>query len=133
MVDWVTPAISFCAAVIGVYTAHMFTSRRDLAAKRRELETKHLIDIWNDVEVANRAKTIEEAEKLERAIANIQLFGTEEMMSLAEEIGNSLKTTQAAETTNLQKVLRDTLRSRLGLPSTKRDYFMLTINPRRNK
>jgi hypothetical protein len=129
MVDWVTPAISFCAAVVGVYTAHIFTSSRDRASKRRELETKYLIEIWNDLDAAGNPKNMAESMRMERAISNIQLFGSEEMIIAAR--ANAIEFAKTGTTDNLPilNLLRNKLRSDLGLDPTKQKYIALRIRP----
>jgi hypothetical protein len=126
--DWITPFTSFCAVLFGVMAAHFFTSRRDLASKRRDLVTKHLVDIWNDLDAAGNPKDRSDSIRMERAISNIQLFGTEEMIRIAR--ANTLEFSAKGTTDNLQllNLLRSQLRSELGLTPTSQKYVALRIS-----
>jgi hypothetical protein len=126
--DWSTPVISFCAAIGGGFVAHFLSLFRDRSTKRRELVTKYLVEIWNDLDAAGNPKDKSDSVRMERAISNIQLFGTEEMIRTAR--ANALEFSAKGTTDNLQllDLLRSQLRSELGLTPTSQKYIALRIN-----
>jgi hypothetical protein len=122
-----TGLVSLGSALVGGAFVHFLAGRRDKEAKRRELVTKHLIDIWNDLDIAGNPKSFADSTRMERAISNIQLFGTEQMIKMAR--ANALEFSAKGKTDNLEILssLRDELRTELGLSPTSQKYLALRI------
>jgi hypothetical protein len=126
---WGAPILSFISAILGGLVAHFLSIYRDRASKRRELQTKYLIDIWNDLDAAGNPKDKSDSLRMERAITNIQLFGSEEMIVAAR--ANAIEFAKTGTTDNLPvlNLLRKKLRSDLGLDPTEQKYIALRIMP----
>lgn len=110
-------------AVIGWIVAHYFTSRRDMANKRREIQTQYLIDAYRKIDSAIEPAqyTREWCESLQSSFSEIQLFGTKQQIELAHEFAEILLAQEKINQNLLNKLLhnlRTSLRSELGLEST---------------
>jgi hypothetical protein len=123
-----TAAVSLFSAVLGGLLAHVLSIRRDQNARRRELVTKHLIEIWRDLDAAGRPRNPKDLLKLEQVISDIQLFGSEAMIEMARNAANEMSAAQTTDTTKLLTSLRDALRAELGLQATAQKYVALRIS-----
>ena len=103
-------------AIVGWYAVHQLASRRDLAAKRRELQIGYLIEAYRRLEGAtNRAFDRDAAAKLESAVADIQLFGSPEQVELARAFARDFAANRTASVERLMASLRNDLRHKLAL------------------
>jgi hypothetical protein len=121
--------ITTAVVVVGWYVAHYLTVRRDQANKRRDLRVQYLIEAYRRLEFAgNRPLTEKIAPEFERAVADIQLFGTPKQVELAQAfaLGFAEKGTHPLDP--LLNELRQELRRELNLepvqPSIK--YLRIT-------
>lgn len=110
-------------AVIGWVVAHYFTSRRDMANKRREIQTQYLIDAYRKIDSAIEPAqyTRKWCESLQSSFSEIQLFGTKQQIELAHEFADILLSQEKINQNVLKKLLhnlRTSLRSELGLEGT---------------
>ncbi len=119
--DYLKIAVTVTLAVIGWIVAHFFTVRRDLASKRRELSTAHLIDAYRILtnEVSHRDLNHDRNMKLENILSDIQLFGSVEQVQLARQLAEDVAAGHVFELDPLINSLRDDLRSQLGLTRVK--------------
>jgi hypothetical protein len=131
--DWFTPSISFLAAIIGGFVAHYLSISRERASKRRELVTKHLIEIWNDFEIALAAENMSELKKYERAMSNIQLFGSKKLIELAKSFNANWIAGKSADSTDLRNNLRAELRKELGLDIASEEIWQSKFRTRQSK
>jgi hypothetical protein len=115
-------------AIIGGVIVHVLAIRRDRDTKRRELVTKHLIEIWSDLDAAGQPRNNSDVLKMEQAVSNIQLFGSEEMIGMARAAAIEMSTAHTTNVTRLLTNLRDALRSELGLSATTQKYIALRIS-----
>jgi hypothetical protein len=123
-----TAVVSLISAGIGGALTYVLSIRRDQSARRRELVTKHLIEIWRDLDVAGQPRDPKDVLKLEQVVSDIQLFGSEEMIKMAREAATEMSAKHSTDTTKLLTTLRDALRSELGLPATSQKYVALRIS-----
>lgn len=108
--------ITAFVVVIGWYVAHYLTAKRDQANKRRDLRVKYLIEAYRRLEfVGNRPLTNEVAPEFEKAVADVQLFGTPRQVELAQAfaLGFAEKGTHPLDP--LLNELRQELRKELNL------------------
>jgi Tfp pilus assembly protein PilO len=78
--------VTTVVAIVGWYAAHRLSAARDRANKRRELRVQYLIEAHRRLENAsNRPDLRVVASEFEKAIADIQLFGTPRQVALARE------------------------------------------------
>lgn len=72
---------SLCVAAIAAVMAHRFTSRRDLANRRKDLRTQYLLSAYRAVSASmNRdlRQSAQDARALEQGLSDIQLLGSRE-------------------------------------------------------
>lgn len=115
-------------AIFGWYVAHKLSSRRDLANKRRELRVQYLIDAYRRLEYAgNRPLTKELAPEFEKAIADVQLFGTLTQLQLSKEFALGFAENGTYPLDSLLNELRNDLRKELDLESARSNITYLRI------
>lgn len=108
---------------------HLFSSRRDRENRRREQRVEYLVSAFRGLAKANHhPRLYEVAEELERAIADLQLFGTPEQITLARKFATELGTTGEADMDDLLNELRNSLRSELGRQPVSGNVVWLKIH-----
>ena len=120
-------------AFAGWWMGYWTSLRRDRAAKKRDLRIQYLIEAYRRLEDAsNRIHPSRENEKaLESAIADIQLFGSEEQVELAIAFALDLAGHRGASVDALLESLRSDLRKQLDLgviPGKKHIYESTLTN-----
>ena len=130
--------ITSIIAILGWFTAHLLSSNRERAAKRREMRVHYLLDAWRRLENAsNRYKNSRSAD-LESAIADIQLLGSDRQISLAHKFVENFVENKHALLDELLNDLRFDLRKELRLPTASKKIKHLRIitdsenNPNKN-
>jgi hypothetical protein len=125
------PAVSsLVGAIIGSAITHLLTVRRDRDQRRREFKLKYLIEAWKNLEIGSRNETDvhRKSEVLEKAVADIQLFGSPGQIEMADTWARDMVNKQKGDTTPLLKNLQDSLRQELGLPKSPR-FFLFRLTP----
>ena len=84
--------VTIFLAVVGWYIGHYFTTKRDVKNKQRELVTEHLIHAYRIIttEVSHRKESEERNIKLENLLSDIQLFGSDEQIALANKLADDV-------------------------------------------
>lgn len=122
-------AVSALVALAVVGLTHLFTSRRDLANKRREQRISYLVGAFRLLAKANHHPRLYEiAGEVQQAVADIQLFGTPKQVAMAREFAMELGTKQAADIDGLLVALRDDLRAELGAEVIPDGFVWLRID-----
>ncbi len=130
---WQTAIVSIFSAFIGGFFVHFLATRRDRDSKRRELVTKHLIELWRKIDsqntVANNAVGAPEHDPSGWAqiVGDIQLFGSEEQVELTHKFANGYANQNTSDTTELLESLKHGLRNELGLSKLKQNYFWFRV------
>jgi len=107
--------IPAAVSLVVVALSHLFTSHRDREARRRDQRVDYLVSVFRALSRANHhPRLYEVADDLERAIADVQLFGTPEQVRLIQKFAIDLGTEKHAEMDALLNELRDSLRRELG-------------------
>lgn len=120
----------FFVAIIGGLVAHWLTIWRDRRNKRKEQRIQYLIEAYRRLSKASHHPRLYEiAEEVQSAVNDIQLFGTEKQIRLAEKFAFDLANNKVAQADELFGELRDDLRSELKLPKTPSKFFSLRIQP----
>lgn len=104
--------------MIGWAVTHNFTRRRDVQNKKREIITGYLIEAYRNIEDGcGRGKQItdEQKRKMEKAIADIQVFGSKEQVSAAKRFAETMNKDSFADPRDLLVGLRGALRKELEL------------------
>jgi hypothetical protein len=115
-------------ALVVVALTHVFTSARDRENKRREQRISYLVGVFRALCKANNHPRLHEvAEEVEQAVADIQLFGTPEQVTLVQQFATDLGTKKSAEMNALLASLRDSLRQEIGAARTEGRVVWLRI------
>jgi hypothetical protein len=142
---WQTGLVSVFSAAIGGVIVHLSASRRDREIKRRDLVTKHLIELWQKIDLQNIIATqaVGAPEPDPKAwpdiVANIQLFGSDAQIQMMHKFVQEFHGQKISDTTDLLNDLRDSLRKELGLEKPQQPYFWfrihkkISISPTENK
>ncbi|MCE0499477.1 MAG: hypothetical protein LV481_16165 [Methylacidiphilales bacterium] len=114
--------------VMGWYVVHRLTTARDLANKRRELRVGYLIEAYRRLEnISNRDPEEVIASELERAVADIQLFGSLSQVALVREFCLGFVEKRIFSLDPLLNDLRNDLRRELNLESVSSNVVFLRI------
>ena len=129
--DYLKIFVTVALAVIGWLTAHIFTERRTLAAKRRDISLEHLIDAYRILtnEISHRTLDLERNRKLENLLSDIQLFGSKEQVDLARALAKEVAAGQSFELDPLINNLRDDLQNQLRLDPVVGNVKWLRFGP----
>jgi hypothetical protein len=118
--------------VLSGFFVHWLTRRRDEEKRRKELVLPHLIQALRDLEESARDESSvhKKKELLEKATADIQVFGSPYQIRLTHELIDKIVKTDTISPTDLVHSLRDDIRRNLGLHSAdaKFVWFRLTIS-----
>ena len=102
--------------IVGWFVGNYFSTKRAEVNKRRDLSTKFLIDAYRTLTIkVSHRKGEERFSELEKLIADIQLFGSEEQVNLVKELVNTVATGSDADLDQLINSLRKSLRKELSL------------------
>lgn len=117
--DYLKIFITVALAVIGWLIGHYFTTKRDIANKRRELVINHLIEAYRIItnEISHRDESEERNIKLENLLSDIQLFGSSEQILIATKLADDVAAGGVFELNELIISLRNNLRKELNLPA----------------
>lgn len=127
---WQTALVSLIAAVIGGFITHILSVRQDREEKRRELLSKNLVGIWNDLERTGEVQASDSREvlsPLEGAVSGIQLFCTEHTVQIANKLVFDIKEGKTTNTSELMLSLRAELREVLGLKAINQPFITFRL------
>lgn len=106
-------------AILGWLAGHALNVQRDRQNKRRDIRVQYLIEAYRHLEAGTCRGPIHETEfgkGFESAIADIQLFGTDEQARMAKELATAIATRQEhVSAGTLLMSLRNALRQELNL------------------
>jgi hypothetical protein len=120
--------ITAIVAILGWAVIHRLSMRRDLVNKRRELRVQYLIEAYRRLEfVGNRPLTRELGPEFEKAIADVQLFGTPRQVELAREFALGFAKSGTHALDPLLNELRNNLRNELNLEPVQGNITYLRI------
>jgi len=108
---FVTTIVAFC----GAYLAHLLSARRDRANARRDRRIEFLIDAYRKLEFISNRASLDDAAPIEKAIADIQLFGSAKQVQAAQAFVSEFAATRSASLDILLEELRKDLRAELQL------------------
>ena len=110
--------ITTCVAIGGWIVGHRLNIARDRESKHRDIRLKYLIEAYSGLENFVGRKppfAADKVESLQKAIASIQLFGTESQIDLLERCFAEKRETGSGDLNPIIDKLRVDLRSELGL------------------
>lgn len=125
----VTSAVTGTLTIAGWAVAYFIALKQYTATKRQEARVTYLLEVWRKLEASAERKEVRTNQEidaynrsLETAIADIQLFGTKEQISLANKFIDEMITTGLGNTTPLVTLLREDLRKELRLDPPSEGY-----------
>jgi type II secretory pathway pseudopilin PulG len=108
--------IAIISALVAGIVSCLFGIVLDREQKRRDVQTQYLLEAYRNLELAGRNElTSENAARIERAIADIQLLGTPKQIELAQCFASDFAGTGGAQIDHLLLELRTELRKELHL------------------
>jgi len=120
--------------IAGWGVTYVLSLKKSARDKKREVITEYLINAWRTLESASNRSDISYNVKLETAIADIQLLGTQKQIELAQQFAVQMSQTGRGDSLELLIQLREDLRKELKLKPTERNLKILRlIRPRANK
>lgn len=122
----ITLIITALVAIAGWFFTHRFSLNREREAKRREMIVRYLINAWRMLESNAQRDKISNLE-IESAIADIQLFGTNNQIELAHKVADNLVNESGANLNDLLETLRSNLRGELKLEAAEKKIRYLRI------
>lgn len=123
--------ISVTAIIISVvswFVLHSLSKKRDFINKKKEIRINYLIEAWRILEDSSNRNDCTKLNNTERAIADIQLFGTKAQINLAQKFTKEMSETNSAECLDLLIELRKELRKELRLEPVDDKFLFLRIH-----
>lgn len=115
--------------IVGWKVAHKQQLERDIEAKRLEMRIQYLIEAYRRLEFSsNRPLTPQLVPDFERAIADIQLFGSVEQVVMVQKIAKDFADKGTADLNLLLRDLRDSLRQEIDLGEVSPNLVHLRIS-----
>ncbi len=123
--------VTTLVAVAGWMAAHRFNSQRDLRSKRREIRVDYLIRAYQRLEAGACREALDasnDRRDFESAVADIQLFGTNDQVRMAKEMAAAIAERRIdASAGPLLLSLRDALRRELDLGEINEQPFFFRL------
>ena len=118
-------SVTACVAFVGAFLAHALSSRRDRTNKKRDQRISFLIEAYRRLEFVSNRPEIEDSKPVESAMADIQLFGSPNLVRLSQEFIREFAKHRTASLDPLLEALRADLREELELePSPGKLLFL---------
>ena len=111
-------AIPVVLAVIAAAVAHYFAQERELAAKQREYRLRYLVSSFQSLADCTHRRELAATDRagvLEAVIADLQLFGSDEVVYAARQFATEMGSQGGASADSLVNLVRDELRREMGL------------------
>jgi 2-oxoglutarate dehydrogenase complex dehydrogenase (E1) component-like enzyme len=118
-------------ALAGWWISYFTTLRRDRAQKKRDLKVQYLIEAYRRLENAAHRNPLsrENKNEMESAMADIQLFGSQEQVELVVRYAQEFANQGSAGLDDLLKSLRRDLRKELDLGEVGPEMAILRMAP----
>lgn len=110
--------ISIVALLVSIaswFIGHSLSKKRDFINKKKEIRIQYLINAWQLIEDASNRPDNKSLKNFEKAIADIQLFGTLRQIQLSRDIAINFARNKSVNCDLLLEDLRGDLRKELGL------------------
>ena len=114
--------------VIGWIVVYIFAIRQNTQIKKKEVTIEYLIQAWGKLEKASNRKDNRYNTEIETAIADIQLFGTNRQIELAQQFAEEIARNKESSALDLLVLLGEDLRKELKLESVPRKFKFLRFS-----
>ncbi|MGL5661467.1 MAG: hypothetical protein ACRDCX_09670 [Aeromonas sp.] len=126
---------SVLVIVIGWFVVHNLSVKRDRQNKKEDIRTEYLISAYRQLsDASNRESSEPEAKGLEKAIHDIQLFGSLSQVQELEMFLTKFNSNGESSLNELLILLRDELRKDLNLeplPNSKFLFFRWSVRSKK--
>ncbi|MGL5288864.1 MAG: hypothetical protein ACRDBT_09700 [Aeromonas sp.] len=126
---------SVLVIVIGWFVVHNLSVKRDRQNKKDDIRTEYLISAYRQLsDASNRESSEPEAKGLEKAIHDIQLFGSLSQVQELEMFLTKFNSNGESSLNELLILLRDELRKDLNLeplPNSKFLFFRWSVRSKK--
>ncbi len=117
--------IGLIITIIGWGIVHLSAIKRDAINKRKEIRIKYLIDAWRLLDEASNRSHNDLNKNIEKAISDIQLFGSKTQIELAQKMAEDISSLGSGESLGLLIDLRKDLRKELDLETVPERFRFL--------
>ena len=116
--------ISSIIVIIGWGVTYYTTNVQIIKAKQKEIKTNYLIEAYRSLEDGMGRDTVtkDQIRNMEKAISDIQLFGTPGQRKLAKELTDGMNKSSYMDDRELLVLIRNDLRNELGLEQAPTNY-----------
>ena len=114
--------------VIGWIVVYILAIRQNTQIKKKEVTIEYLIQAWGKLEKASNRKDNRYNTEIETAIADIQLFGTNRQIELAQQFAEEIARNKESSALDLLVLLGEDLRKELKLESVPRKFKFLRFS-----
>ncbi len=113
-------SIAGLIAITGWIVSYQFGVLRDRKNKQRDLITDHLLDAYRKLESASNREKLTDSQiaNVESAIADIQIFGSEELIVTIDKFMEEFVVNKNIDLSGILSLLREDIRHALHLPWT---------------
>ena len=102
-------------SLVTALLTHYFSSRRDIDSRRRAIIVEKLTAAFDAFDASTLKDPKQEILDLERAISNVQMFGSEELVRQTKAFCDDLKKNGRSDIRVFLEVLRSEIRREAGL------------------
>ncbi len=128
IISLIISVLALVFSISGLFVAHILSIKRDSLNKKKEIRIQYLITAWQLLESSSNRDNNKYLTDLEKAIADIQLFGTLKQIQLSKEIVSEFAIEKRCTLDKLLQELRDDLRKELNLEAvSSTDFISLRI------
>lgn len=128
IISLIISVLALVFSIAGLFVAHFLSIKRDSLNKKKEIRIQYLITAWQHLESSSNRDNNKYLSDLEKAIADIQLFGTLRQIQLSREIVSEFAIEKRCTLDKLLQELRDDLRKELNLEAVgSTDFISLRI------
>jgi hypothetical protein len=127
-ISLIISVLALVTSIASWYITHFLSRKRDLLNKKKEIRIQYLITAWQHLESSSNRDNDKYLSDLEKAIADIQLFGTLKQIQLSKAIVCEFADKKRCSLDKLLQELRDDLRKELDLDAVSpNDFISLRI------
>jgi hypothetical protein len=125
-ITWIQLTVTSLIIMLGWFIAHLLTSRRDAANRRREIQVAALRSLYMKLANANRREPNEQIPNdIESLVSEIQLYGDKRLTDLTAKLVEDYKSAAWVSYDALLRELRDQIREDLSLPKLHNEVWWL--------
>jgi hypothetical protein len=120
----ISSLVTILVAIIGWSISYYITNNQIQKSKQKEVITGYLVEAYRQIEdvCARDSLTNDQKRNVEKAVADIQLFGTRNQIKLTKNFTEEMNKNSESDPRKLLIVLRNDLRIELGIEPASTDF-----------